>query len=563
MAERVQKYLAPASIVLLIPIAVGLWIKLHYAADVTDESFYLATTDSLISWHKPFVMNVNYAQTASLLMIPFVVAYRTLCPSGEGIVFALRLAYIVLAGGTAVFTFRFAKQTLGTYQAVLLSYVPLVWIPFSLPTLSYNTIGMNFLAIALLLASTGSAKSQAKWLVVAALFFVALVAYPSLAMPVGIFYAAGIWLARDETRTVFLRSVLFLAALIGAAFCVALAWSSWPALSRTLQLIQDVAKERAATRFADFCQELSFKFVGLRLLLMMAIGLGLTKQRKARIRSVLLIGLALTFVYIVSTEPALFMASHEIITGLALACSFCFLGLGKESEAGGTPALPLGVEQRLPVLSFWISIVAGMGSAWSSNNGFMNFAIGATPAVIFGLCALVRRFEQREASDSRFNWQGAFLLVSVIAALFLDACSSVYGEYGAHKSDLTYKLETGPFKGLHTTPERGRLLTQLQVALARCQGDTIYVIGPPGVYLLARQKPLDLTLFHRDNAKLGAYKSFFESFFAERVHQPDLIVKVEDEWFGQPNAVDEQLLRHYQPLIKDKDAGFSILKRAD
>jgi hypothetical protein len=559
MVERVQKYLAPASILLLIPIAVGLWIKLHYAADLTDESFYLATTDSLISWHKPFVMNINYSQTASWLLIPLVVAYKSLWPTGEGIVFAIRLAYIALVGCTALFTFRFARQTLRNYQALLLSYVPLVWIPFSLPTLSYNTIGMNFLAMALLLASTGKAKSQVKWLVVAALFFVALVAYPSLVVPVGLFYAVAIWFAGSEPRTVVWRSALFLAIMLCTTASVVVAWSGWPALTRTLQLIQDTARERATTRLADFGQELSNKLVGLRLLLMMAIGFGLTNERTSPFRSVLLIVLALLFAYVVESEPALFMDSHEIITGLALACLFCFLGLVKNFDGGGTTALPAAFEERLPLISFWISIAAGMGSAWSSNNGFMNFAIGATPAVLFGLCALVKRLDLKEASDSRFMWHGTFLLLVVIAALFFDAYNSVYGEYGAHKQELTYKVERGPFKGLHTTPARGSLLTKLPVALARCKGDTIYVIGPPGVYLLARQKPLDLTLFHRDDAKLGAYGPFFESFFAERIHQPDLIVKVEDEWFGRSNVVDLQLLPHYRQVINEPE--FSILER--
>jgi hypothetical protein len=72
---------------------------------------------------------------------------------------------------------------------------------------------------------------------------------------------------------------------------------------------------------------------------------------------------------------------------------------------------------------------------------------------------------------------------------------------------------------------------------------------------------MDITLFHRDDSKLGAYKSFFASFFADPHHHPDLIVKVEDEWFGRANAVDKELFEHYEMAIST--AEFSIWKRRD
>ena len=205
-----------------------LW-KCRYGFGNVDESFYATIPYRLFKGDALFLHEWHLSQMAGVLTWPFVALYLLITQSTTGIILYLRYVCTLLQIATAVFLYiRLHKVNwLGAWLASL-SY--LLYIPFGIMALSYNSIAIMTLVISTTILFTAQKRKPLQYGIAGVLYAAAVLCCPYLAV-VFVLYAAGVLLAcwvrkrkGKETASSYYfltaKGVLFLS--IGAAIAAVL-----------------------------------------------------------------------------------------------------------------------------------------------------------------------------------------------------------------------------------------------------------------------------------------------------------------------------------------------------
>ena len=119
--------------------------------------------------------------------------------------------------------------------------------------------------------------------------------------------------------------------------------------------------------------------------------------------------------------------------------------------------------RNLFILVWLPSVIGGYITALTSTNGAPSMAIGIFPAMQAAVALLLMLLLQTDDSTLQpkpFCLTDAVshfaVPLAIVAFIVTSTCSTIYRD--APQSDLTYRVEHGPFAGLYTTPERGSLI---------------------------------------------------------------------------------------------------------
>lgn len=155
---------------LLAAIAFMLW-KSPYGYGAYDEPFYLSIPHRLVKGDGLLTKEWNFGQLSAFLLWPLMKLYLAFSRGTEGIVLAFRYIYIAVQCCAALYLYlRVRKKRLG-WLAVLLF---LIFCPYDIMALSYNTMGIDFILLTGILLACGGKKPG--WEMPAAgLFFAAAV----------------------------------------------------------------------------------------------------------------------------------------------------------------------------------------------------------------------------------------------------------------------------------------------------------------------------------------------------------------------------------------------------
>lgn len=144
------------SIIYVVLLTVFSVILLHRCkfgfADI-DESLYLAIPYRFVQGDAPFVNEWNLSQFSSILLVPLVKLYLFITGGTESIVLIFRYIYLFVNLFVSVFIYTCMKKYshIGAMAASLLFFV---YAPFGIPALSYNSMGIIFLSLALVIFIT-------------------------------------------------------------------------------------------------------------------------------------------------------------------------------------------------------------------------------------------------------------------------------------------------------------------------------------------------------------------------------------------------------------------------
>ena len=192
----------------------SLW-KARYGLGAYDESFYLTIPYRMCHGDKLFLNEWNLSQLSALLQYPLMKLYLLLNSScTDGIVLAFRRIYVSVnfAAGLLAY-YRLRKYGAGAVAAVLLY---LLYAPYNIMALSYNTIGLLCGFLCAIFLATAARNSD---YVVAGLFFAGLVlCQPLMLAEFAVVYLVLICLSLTLKRRELLRRLLWF--LLG---CVILA----------------------------------------------------------------------------------------------------------------------------------------------------------------------------------------------------------------------------------------------------------------------------------------------------------------------------------------------------
>ena len=192
----------------------------------------------------------------------------------------------------------------------------------------------------------------------------------------------------------------------------------------------------------------------------------------------------------------------------------------------GALALPLLVlvwpraDARRLFAAVWVpALLAGLATAWSSNNGGVNFGVGFLPAIFVTTAFLVWALEDAAAA------QLAVWPAVVVPALLLVLGWPVYRDGPVSTLDAT--VSSGPFAGLQTSLNKKLWLEEIGRDLDRVSPHCriVFFRDFPGGYLLSHSRP-DTTsawIATISEDKTDAYQQTFLRYW-QRHGLPDVAV---------------------------------------
>ena len=160
-------------------LAFAAW-KCPYGFGGSDEGFYLTVAHRLSLGEHLFVDEWHLSQLTSFFLLPFVKLFRAVNGSNEGIMLASRYAYLIMhAIVSALVYVRLRKYGV---MAAAASVIYLLYTPFDMMTLSYNTIALDMLMLTGIIIAPAQSEKKLPWIVGGVSFACAVVCCPYLAV---------------------------------------------------------------------------------------------------------------------------------------------------------------------------------------------------------------------------------------------------------------------------------------------------------------------------------------------------------------------------------------------
>ena len=545
------------------------WWRLFQGMDLLDESFYVAVPYRWALGDRPFANETNILQICCFFTYPLVKLFVTVTGGATGIVVFMRHMWMLYAIGVAAAVFGVLRKLVRWQYALAIAAINVTYIMFTLPQLSYNTLGAGFLTLGVALALwTILLDRGRRWLFaagvahgLAAIGFITFVAIVPM-------YALFLALALRRQRRALWRAVWAYVAGAGAVGIVTLAFSlswGWSNVWRSVTSSLSTAK-------------VSGQAGGLS----KAVNVLQGYERFVWSRPYLLIGLLL--VYFVYLRRPAWGRSMLVLMPVVLWLS----GQNLMLDAGGmsiayaflTPYLYLFVPaRRRPVartLLLWIavpSIIAGWFAGFSSAEGYPHSQIGLMPALIAGGLFLAWSLEavgdeeesgvpidvgagtekdagvgaeiDAEAGDCAGDTAGSGATAGVASlrrrlALVLTPLTlagvvvvTIIFQFQfiprqVPYSQLTTWMGQGPYWGIHTTVARRTYLDEFARDL-RAQsrpGDSLLVMYQfPGAYLYWSGKMASNSVWISQGYETGPLPQVTIDYYRRTAQVPDLVLR--------------------------------------
>ena len=160
--------------------AVFVFWKCRYGFGNVDESFYLTVPYRLYKGDALFLEEWHLSQMAGVLTYPAVWLYMTIHGSTEGIILAMRYYCTFVQCAAAVFVYFRLRRLSWTGAAVAaLSFA--LYTPFGIMALSYNSMGILALVVALVTVYTAQRYKRVQYVAAGLCYAAAVLCCPYLA----------------------------------------------------------------------------------------------------------------------------------------------------------------------------------------------------------------------------------------------------------------------------------------------------------------------------------------------------------------------------------------------
>jgi len=426
------------------------------------------------------------AQQAALLVFPFVRLYHALVGIDGLVLFVRHLQFLFsLLVGAAVFVSL--RGVLRSGVAALLSAICVVaFVPFDIHSLSYNTLGGGLFTAGCLLGFLSLRDPRPVWLVLGgACCGLAVFAYPSLVVAVVACFALRIAVAPGRWRREILGFGVPALVVGGAAMGSVLAEAGLHDVVTGYRRSSDyLGHAGGAGKLADVFRHEWTTLHFWYLVFPALVVLGAVWRFRRRFAPLLLVLLPLLVLpdslsHTFDSPP--YTATLEYVAHY------------------GSLALPLAVlvwrrpEARRLFAAVWApSFLAGLATAYSSNNGGVNFGVGFFPAVFVTTAFLLWALEDALAGPARARpaerrpiaWPAV-----LVPALLVVLGGQVYRD--GPFSDLSSMVGSGAYAGISTSLNKRLFLEQFERELARvgphCR--IVFFKDFPAGYLLSHSQP--------------------------------------------------------------------------
>jgi hypothetical protein len=546
--------------------------RLTLGVALNDEGYYANFPVTWLRTPPSQSCDLSLHQLSGLLTFPWVKLFHHFFPDLDGLVLFLRILYALSCLGTALALFRFLSLDLPTPAAVLVSMLPVVFIPFGLPAPSYNTIGMlcvtSGLGLFCLAIRRIAEKSEvragafqiATYLALPSMLLaMAILAYPTLILLLFFFLLITIFFVRERKD----RNVVWLFAVgcfLGIALASGLVLYVFGS-ERLVSMLQFHVKFganlgtwskvgigweqiRAAPGFVVLCT------TGFMISLLAQI-LGWHVLRFVRLGAVLL-G---SFLILLLPHPVFYAPGHDLIFFIATCGLPTLLEIVRLSS--------LSLNRGIYVLLFATGVIGGLITSWTASNALFNFPIGGFIALI---AALVLWILDINLSYPRLGGlvQNGFV-GGMVACIAYASFHTVYGSYSEGASAQRVVIKEGPYAGLRTTSLTADFINEVERRLAKLSNEyrTVLILGrQPGLFLLTPLQARTPFSWPISPELSNGIAPLLENFYRKKENQADVVVVFMDQASEPLNSVEANLLgAHYQ--LFDKWCSVYFYRRTD
>jgi hypothetical protein len=440
--SRIRLGRAALAALALAVVAVSYW-RLFYGVDFTDEAWYVAVPYRFVDGGKPYVDELSVPQTtAAVLLYPFLWLYHA-AAGRTGIVLFVRQLHFLVAAAVGAAVVVSLRRLAGVAMATLAGLAVFLFVPFDIPSVSYDSLGAGLFAAGSLLGYLTLGRPRARpW--AGLCLGLAAFAYPPLVLGVAASCAARLWLQPGARRGEALGVTLPAFAIPAAGFALL------AAISGPHRIVSDYRRSSHYLGQAGGLTKLHGIAAHLRetlpLWYLVAAGLLLLAWSWLRgwswLAALAVVVLPLTTL---PTGPGTYTASLNYVAH------------------AGFLALPfaVGLRERRAVVELvvavWLpALVGGVVTAYSSANGGVNFGVGFLPALVVTVV-----LAGLAVAKLRPGWTGAAAAPGVVIVALLLYFGSVPVYRDGSLSSLTTQVGSGPYAGLVTSRAKQVFLTGL------------------------------------------------------------------------------------------------------
>ena len=181
-----------------------LFWKCRYGFGNIDEAFFITTPYRLLQGDKLILHEWHLSQTSSVLLIPAVKLQLMLFGNMDGVILHFRYIFTAVWSAFSLFFFIRLRQ-FSAIGAALASYVFLIYAPFGIMALSYNSMGILTLTAAAVIMTTAKTHRLIQY-VISGIFYAASVLCCPFLVTIYILYSVGlaaIAMADKHNRKIF------------------------------------------------------------------------------------------------------------------------------------------------------------------------------------------------------------------------------------------------------------------------------------------------------------------------------------------------------------------------
>ena len=490
------------ALVIGIGVVLAAYARVWYGVDIADEGFHVAVPWVFSLGARPFADEFLIQQTAGLVTAPLAGLYRSVTGGSAGIVLYFRHLYFLLSLCSAAALYVMVRRIATAPLAWMSALIAVVGIPFSTPTLSYNTLAAHGFTIGICLGIAGATERRIGMLITSACaLVVASFAYVTF-LPAVIVAAITIAILARESRS----RIAFAATLLGLLIVAGALLMAFglPAIQRSvhLSLAYGIHGGNPLTKLREILGQFRPLF---RYLPVIAIAMGamaliawFTTGRSRIFASILLL-LLLGF-YTPSAEQ---YAQHvPMIYGPVLLAPFVWR---------------VAARRRLAAAVGVPTVLAALVVAMTSANGLWNTALVTAPALVVGICI-------GEPADEKprtfYQLATAALIILILRGTWIFAFNDL------SPMQLHARVANGPYAGLRTSPETAALLEVLHEDVRTVAGGrrTIFFFDDmPAGYLFSNLRPAGPTLWVVPQNWYARFdRHFYVDYFSKTV-LPDVV----------------------------------------
>lgn len=482
MRRGSDRFASAVALVFGVSLVLALAHRFRFGAELTDETFSIALPYRFVLGDRPFIDEVSTAQSAGLVVFPFIWLYVKLKGSATGLVLFARGLHLLFKAVAAVSVYAVARKWLTSKSAqIAVSFVPFAFVPHSIPNVGYNALGATFLVVGGFLSAAAIAEEtpDLKLLVGSGFgYALAALAYPPVvAAPV---LATVLVFACARKRRLAAAGAMIAG---GAVALVLVAPALVPAGISGIRESFQFGAELVPRPRSKLLQVLTDWWTGAKPLVIgtYAACIVLWRLRSRAVTSIVV-------PVIVFVMAAWFGdLSNTSLTALHTVTWAGLLAPALVMTAGLDSAFVRGA-----ILVFVPSIVAGLFTAYASSNQTTNGCIGLYPAAVLFCVAAVRALDRAKA-ERIWTFAPALLFAGM---LVWRTYQFVYRD--GPLEQLTTVVKSGPFRGIRTSAARAAMFAELEGIAKkydRPDGHILIDYENPGAYLFSGMRPSTNTVW--------------------------------------------------------------------